>query len=59
MSDVSLSGVDADKAAAEPEALPAKPVYKIALGIEYDGSQYAGWQRQLDAPSVQECLEKR
>ncbi|AIU74911.1 tRNA pseudouridine synthase A [Hafnia alvei FB1] len=38
--------------------MPAKPVYKIALGIEYDGSQYAGWQRQLDAPSVQECLEK-
>lgn len=22
------------------------PVYKIALGIEYDGSRYYGWQRQ-------------
>ncbi|MEG1346976.1 MAG: tRNA pseudouridine synthase A, partial [Hafnia sp.] len=42
----------------ESEVLSAKPVYKIALGIEYDGSQYAGWQRQSDAPSVQECLEK-
>ncbi|WP_246543852.1 tRNA pseudouridine(38-40) synthase TruA [Candidatus Profftia tarda] len=33
-------------------------VHKIALGIEYDGSNYAGWQRQSNAPSIQECLEE-
>jgi tRNA pseudouridine38-40 synthase len=31
---------------------------KIALGIEYNGSQYFGWQRQKEVKSVQECLEK-
>ncbi|MFT5879000.1 MAG: tRNA pseudouridine38-40 synthase [Moritella sp.] len=30
---------------------------RIALGIEYDGSKYYGWQRQLDVTSVQEQLE--
>ena len=34
------------------------PVYKIALGIEYDGSRYYGWQRQNEVRSVQEKLEK-
>lgn len=31
---------------------------RIALGIEYDGAQYYGWQRQREVPSVQEHLEK-
>ncbi|CAG9296917.1 tRNA pseudouridine(38-40) synthase TruA [Celerinatantimonas diazotrophica] len=31
---------------------------RIALGIEYDGSNYYGWQRQQEVPSVQECVEK-
>lgn len=31
---------------------------KIALGIEYDGSQYFGWQRQREVPSVQQQLER-
>ncbi|OEE68121.1 tRNA pseudouridine(38-40) synthase TruA [Enterovibrio norvegicus FF-33] len=31
---------------------------KIALGVEYDGAQYFGWQRQREVPSVQEHLEK-
>lgn len=31
---------------------------RIALGIEYDGSRYYGWQRQNDFDSVQERLEK-
>lgn len=35
------------------------PVYKIALGIEYDGSKYYGWQRQNEVRSVQEKLERR
>lgn len=31
---------------------------KIALGIEYDGSRYFGWQRQEGVPSVQQTLEQ-
>ena len=31
---------------------------RIALGIEYDGAAYYGWQRQKDVISVQEELEK-
>ncbi len=31
---------------------------RIALGIEYDGSAFSGWQRQENAPSVQETLEQ-
>jgi tRNA pseudouridine38-40 synthase len=35
-----------------------QPLYTIALGIEYDGSRYYGWQRQREVRSVQEKLEK-
>ncbi|MGB0894873.1 MAG: tRNA pseudouridine(38-40) synthase TruA [Parashewanella sp.] len=31
---------------------------RIALGVEYDGSQYYGWQRQKEVDSVQAQLEK-
>lgn len=31
---------------------------KIALGIEYDGSRYFGWQRQQNVDSVQQQLEE-
>ena len=31
---------------------------RIKLEIAYDGTRYNGWQRQLDAPSIQETLEK-
>lgn len=31
---------------------------RFALGIEYDGSKYCGWQRQLEVDSVQAQLEK-
>ncbi len=31
---------------------------KLALGIEYDGSNYHGWQTQSDVETVQDCLEK-
>jgi tRNA pseudouridine38-40 synthase len=31
---------------------------RIALGLEYDGSRYRGWQEQAHAPSVQSELEK-
>lgn len=32
-------------------------ICKIALGIEYDGSGYFGWQRQQSVDSIQERLE--
>jgi len=31
---------------------------RIALGVEYDGSRYCGWQYQEHSPSVQDCLER-
>lgn len=31
---------------------------RIALGVEYAGHNYYGWQRQQEVPSVQERLEK-
>ncbi len=31
---------------------------RIALGVEYDGTQYCGWQRQRNESTVQEQLEK-
>ncbi len=30
---------------------------RIALGIEYDGTSFHGWQRQASGPSVQESVE--
>jgi len=31
---------------------------RIALGIEYDGAQFFGWQRQREVTTVQEVLER-
>jgi tRNA pseudouridine38-40 synthase len=31
---------------------------RLAVGIEYDGGAYCGWQQQDDAPSVQAALEQ-
>ena len=31
---------------------------RIALGIEYEGANYVGWQRQRSGVGVQECLER-
>jgi tRNA pseudouridine38-40 synthase len=32
-------------------------VVRIALGLEYDGRSFHGWQRQKDLPTLQEVLE--
>ncbi len=45
-----------DQAAAEEAAAG---VFRIALGVEYKGSRYSGFQRQKDGvPSIQEALER-
>jgi tRNA pseudouridine38-40 synthase len=31
---------------------------RYAIELSYDGGAYCGWQRQTDAATVQECLEK-
>ena len=35
-----------------------RSVLKIALGVEYDGTAYHGWQRQNNGISVQQVLEE-
>lgn len=37
---------------------PAQSSRRLALGIEYDGTAYHGWQSQPHAPSIQEELNK-
>lgn len=32
--------------------------YRFALGLEYSGSHYYGWQYQLHVQSIQRCLEE-
>ena len=32
------------------------PRYKLI--VEYDGTGFAGWQRQVNGASIQECLER-
>jgi len=31
---------------------------RVALGIEYDGSEFCGWQRQAEGRTVQGCVEQ-
>lgn len=38
--------------------LNANAFTRIALGVEYDGSQFYGWQRQREVVCVQEVLER-
>jgi tRNA pseudouridine38-40 synthase len=31
---------------------------RVAIGVEYDGTAYSGWQDQPHAPSIQRCLNQ-
>lgn len=34
------------------------PKQKIALGLQYDGAHFFGWQTQTDQSTVQDCVQK-
>jgi tRNA pseudouridine38-40 synthase len=38
-------------------SVPADGKQRLAVGIEYDGSGYSGWQTQPHAPSVQDTVD--
>jgi tRNA pseudouridine38-40 synthase len=46
-----------DNVAQQSTTVSETATLKIALGIEYNGSRYFGWQRQQEVTSVQACLE--
>ncbi|WP_019210695.1 tRNA pseudouridine(38-40) synthase TruA [Yersinia massiliensis] len=49
--------VQQDNAVQKDTTVAETATLKIALGIEYNGSRYFGWQRQQEVTSVQACLE--
>jgi tRNA pseudouridine38-40 synthase len=42
----------------DPESGEPRASMRIAAIVEYDGSNFSGWQWQDDAPSVQQAVEK-
>ena len=40
-----------------PADHPPEGQKRFRLTIEYDGTAYSGWQRQINGPSVQQTLE--
>ncbi|MBT8147563.1 MAG: tRNA pseudouridine(38-40) synthase TruA [Gammaproteobacteria bacterium] len=44
----------------DSQSTQERQLYRVALGLEYDGSPYCGWQRQLapELPSIQHQLEQ-
>jgi tRNA pseudouridine38-40 synthase len=42
----------------DPDPMSGSPLRRIALCLQYDGGAFHGWQRQRNAPSVQETLER-
>ena len=41
----------------EADIVPAG-LRRVVMVVEYDGTAYSGWQRQANAPSVQQCMEE-
>ena len=41
-----------------PADHPPEGKKRFRLTIEYDGTAYSGWQRQINGPSVQQTLEE-
>lgn len=39
------------------EPAPASAIQRWAVRLEYDGTPFVGWQRQINGPSVQDVLE--
>jgi tRNA pseudouridine38-40 synthase len=42
---------------ATPDGSPRRP-RRVAVGVEYDGTAYSGWQQQASAESIEETLER-
>ncbi len=42
----------------QPAPIQSAQIQRIALCLQYDGGAFCGWQRQHNAPSVQERLEE-
>ena len=34
------------------------PSRRLAVGFEYDGTRYAGWQSQTGLPTIQDSLQQ-
>ena len=47
-----------DEAGSDRPAAVAGPAHCVALGVEYDGSAFSGFQRQRHVGSVQQALER-
>ena len=41
-----------------PADHPPEGQRRFKLVVEYDGTAYSGWQRQMNGPSVQQTLEE-
>lgn len=41
-----------------PADHPPEGQRRFKLVVEYDGTAYSGWQRQINGPSVQQTLEE-
>ena len=41
-----------------PADYPPEGQRRFMLVLEYDGTAYCGWQRQINGPSVQQVLEE-
>ncbi|MDK2971472.1 MAG: tRNA pseudouridine38-40 synthase [Candidatus Sumerlaeota bacterium] len=49
---------DSPTGTAKVVVLPRQPLMRVAAIVEYDGTGFAGLQRQVGQPSIQACFEK-